>query len=108
MYLQSMGRKPDLTKINYTLDMEEGPFDELLSAAEAAEIWGMDQSTIRKAIESGRMIPGRDCRKFGKQWVVTVEAMARVFSRTDAHNSGPWSTYMTSLRIAKKAAESPE
>lgn len=56
-----------------------GPFEGLLSLAEAAEMWDIDPSTIRKAILDHRLVEGKDCRKFGKQWVVSEDAMHRVF-----------------------------
>lgn len=89
--------------INYTLDTERGPFAQLLSFAEAAEIWGIDQSTLRKAVAAGRLVEGRDCRKFGKQWVVTVEAMRKLYQG----NWNPWVSFLTDLRKAR-AAENPE
>lgn len=52
-----------------------GPFQNLFSIAEAADLWCINESTLRKAIADGRMIPGKDCRKFGKQWVVTYRYM---------------------------------
>lgn len=89
-------------EMNYTLDMAGTKFAELLSFAEAAEIWRVDQSTIRKAVSDGRLVPGHDCRKFGKQWVITVEAMARVFNRTACpHDYSPWSEHLTKLRKAE-------
>lgn len=78
------------------LDMKGGPFADLLSIAEAAEIWGKEQSTLRKAIQDGRLKPGKDCRKFGKQWVVTADAMNREFG-----GWAPWSTYLADLRKAQ-------
>lgn len=86
------------------LDMRGGPFDELLSFAEAAEIWGVDQSALRKAVASGRLQPGRDCRKFGKQWVVTANAMHREFRGGWA----PWAEYLVKLKKARKARENPD
>lgn len=59
----------------YDQSYNNGPFEGLFSIAEAAYLWRKDESTIRKAISSGRLIPGIDCRKFGKQWVVTYWAM---------------------------------
>lgn len=88
--------------INYTLENERGNFYRLLSFAEAAEIWGVDQSALRKAVSAGRLRPGRDCRKFGKQWVVTVDAMAREFRGGLA----PFSRFLVDLRKAR-AAENP-
>ena len=80
------------------LDMRGGPFDELLSFAEAAEIWRVDQSALRKAVAAGRLQPGRDCRKFGKQWVVTAEAMHREFRG----GWEPWARYLVELKKARK------
>lgn len=74
------------------LKLEGGRFARLLAAAEAAEIWGLDTSTIRKAISDGRLVDGNDCRKFGKQWVVTVEGMARLYGWD------PWSSYIRDVR----------
>lgn len=85
-------------EINYTLDMEYGNFYRLLSFAEAAEIWKIDQSTLRKAVADGRLKPGKDCRKFGKQWVVTVDAMAREFRG----GLVPFSQFLVDLRKATK------
>ncbi|MDE7245468.1 MAG: helix-turn-helix domain-containing protein [Oscillospiraceae bacterium] len=78
----------------YTLNSRLGPFTNLLSLAEAAEIWRIDQSTIRKAIEAGRLKPEYDCRKFGKQWVVTAGAMRREFPRGASY----WDMYIADLR----------
>lgn len=71
-----------------------GSFAQLLSLSEAAEIWGIDESTIRKAIAAGRLKPGIDCRKFGKQWVVTAHAMRQVFAPFE----NTWSDFMYDLR----------
>ena len=83
------------------LDLSGGPFDGLLSVAEAAEIWKIDQSSIRKAITDGRLKEGWDCRKFGKQWVVTAAAMHKVFRG----GWSPWSQYLTELRKQRTAEE---
>jgi len=50
--------------------------DELMSTKEAAEIWGLDESTIRKRIDD---FPSGTVRKFGKQWVVSRKGMEKVF-----------------------------
>lgn len=54
-------------------------FDGLLSFAEAAEKWNLDDSTLRKAVASGKLIEGIDVKKFGKQWVIAESTMLRVF-----------------------------
>lgn len=57
----------------------ETPFDGLMSFADATELWGLNESTLRKAIIYGKLINGVDVCKFGKQWVVSVEAMKREY-----------------------------
>lgn len=69
-------------------EYQNGPFKDLLSLAEAAVIWRLDTSTIRKAIASSTLVEGEDCRKFGKQWVVSAKAMCR------AYGNYPWNRYM--------------
>ena len=54
-------------------------FDSLISCSDAADLWSMDESTIRKAISGGKFQPGIDVMKFGKQWVRTTKAMRREF-----------------------------
>lgn len=71
-----------------------GPFNQLLSLSEAAEIWGIDESTIRKAIAAGRLKTGWECRKFGKQWVVTAEAMRKTFAPYER----TWADFLSDLR----------
>ena len=56
-----------------------GKFDGLHALSTAAAIWDLDDSTLRKAIADGRLVIGEDCTKFGKQWVVTEEAMFRLY-----------------------------
>jgi hypothetical protein len=57
----------------------ETPFDGLMSFADASELWGLSESTLRKAVSYGKIVPGVDARKFGKQWVVSREAMGREY-----------------------------
>ena len=56
-------------------------FDNLLSIGEATKMWNLDDSTIRKAIARGKFVNGIDTQKFGKQWVITKEAMEREYSK---------------------------
>ena len=55
------------------------PFDGLLSFADASDLWNLSESTLRKAISYGKIVPGVDARKYGKQWIVTREAMQREY-----------------------------
>lgn len=59
------------------------PFTDLLSFKDAAKEWGIDDSTLRKAVAAGRLVDGEDVRKFGKQWIVTRSAMERVFGKKE-------------------------
>lgn len=55
------------------------PFDGLMSFGDATELWGLSESTLRKAIAYGKLTNGIDVCKFGKQWVVSVDAMNREY-----------------------------
>lgn len=55
------------------------PFADLLSFADATSIWGLNESTLRKAVSYQRLIEGIDVQKFGKQWIVTRSAMEREY-----------------------------
>ena len=57
----------------------ETPFDGLMAFSDATELWGLNESTLRKAIIYGKLVNGIDVCKFGKQWVVSVEAMKREY-----------------------------
>lgn len=55
------------------------PFDGLMAFTDATELWGLNESTLRKAISYGKLIRGVDACKYGKQWVVSAEAMKREY-----------------------------
>lgn len=55
------------------------PFDGLIAFSEATELWGLNESTLRKAISYGKLVNGVDACKFGKQWVVSIDAMKREY-----------------------------
>lgn len=55
------------------------PFDGLMAFSDATEIWGLNESTLRKAITYGKLINGIDVCKFGKQWVISINAMEREY-----------------------------
>lgn len=55
------------------------PFDGLMSLAEATELWGLNESTLRKAIHYGKLVEDVDARKYGKQWVVSTASMVREY-----------------------------
>lgn len=55
------------------------PFDGLMSFGDATELWGLNESTLRKAVTYGKLVNGVDVCKFGKQWVVSVASMKREY-----------------------------
>ena len=57
----------------------ETPFDGLMAFSDATELWGLNESTLRKAISYGKLVNGVDVCKFGKQWVVSIDAMKREY-----------------------------
>ncbi len=57
----------------------ETQFDGMMSFGEAAFIWGLNESTLRKAVGYGKLKNGTDVQKFGKQWVVLKSAMIREY-----------------------------
>lgn len=59
--------------------MEENIWDKLLSLKEAAELYNRDESTLKRAISSGRLVEGIDCKKFGRDWVILKSSMERVY-----------------------------
>lgn len=59
--------------------VEKTPFDDLMSLADATELWNLSESTLRKAISYGKIVSGVDARKYGKQWVITRQAMEREY-----------------------------
>ncbi len=55
------------------------PFDGLIAFSDATQLWNLNESTLRKAISYGKLVNGVDVCKFGKQWVVSVDAMNREY-----------------------------
>ena len=57
------------------------PFDGLIAMSDATLIWGLYESTLRKAIAYGKLVNGIDACKYGKQWVISAEAMKREYGQ---------------------------
>ena len=60
-------------------DTYETAFDHLISFADATALWGLSESTLRKAVSYGKLKDGVDVKKLGKQWIVTRDAMQREY-----------------------------
>ena len=54
-------------------------FDGLMALSDATALWGLNESTLRKAITYGKLTNGVDVCKFGKQWIVSMKAMQREY-----------------------------
>lgn len=55
------------------------PFDGLIALSDATVLWGLNESTLRKAISYGKLVNGVDVCKYGKQWVVCAASMQREY-----------------------------
>ena len=55
------------------------PFDRLMAFSDATELWCLNESTLRKAISYGKLKNGIVVCKFGKQWVISMDAMLREY-----------------------------
>ncbi|WP_346905947.1 helix-turn-helix domain-containing protein [Clostridium sp.] len=51
----------------------------VMTFAEATERWGLADSTLRKLVTTDKLQEGIDYRKSGKVWLITEEAMKRVY-----------------------------
>ena len=60
-------------------DLVDTPFDNLIALSDATILWGLNESTLRKAISYGKLQEGKDVMKYGKQWIITMEAMVREY-----------------------------
>ena len=60
------------------------PFDGLMAFSDATTLWGLNESTLRKAITYGKLVNGVDVCKYGKQWVISMDAMRREYGQPKA------------------------
>ena len=56
------------------------PFDNLMAFTDATEIWGLNESTLRKAIVYGKLVNGIDACKFGR---IIYDAAASITNPED-------------------------
>ena len=55
-----------------------------MSFADASELWGLSESTLRKTVSYGKIVAGVDARKYGKQWIITYDAIIREYGEPRA------------------------
>lgn len=70
-------RSNKMNKMNKKSDMDV--FGDLMAITEASKMYGTSVSTIKRKIREGVIVDGVDCKNYGKQWVITRDAMSRVF-----------------------------
>ena len=58
------------------------PFDGLIAFTDATQLWGLNESTLRKAVSYGKLRNGIDVCKYGKQWIISVDAMKREYGQS--------------------------
>ena len=63
----------------YENDSPTFEINNVMTVSEAAEIWGITEGAIRKAIKSDKFVPGIDYRKAGRITLICREAMMRVY-----------------------------
>ena len=68
-------------------DIIDNPFNGLMAFGDASRIWNLNESTLRKALVYGKLKAGIDCCKYGKQWIITREAMVREYGSPAIHTS---------------------
>lgn len=71
--------------------MENSVFQDLISLKDASIIWKIDDSVLRHAISSNKLIENVDVKKFGKQWVITRQAMERVYGYIPSNDEKAYS-----------------
>ncbi len=57
----------------------KGSFEGLYTFLEVAEIYGIDDSCLRKQVARGKFVIGEDVKKMGITWIITEQAMIKSF-----------------------------
>ena len=57
--------------------------DAVMTFAEATEKWGLADSTLRKLVKTNKLTENVDYRKSGKVWLITREAMEKVYGKLE-------------------------
>ena len=61
--------------------------NEVMTFAEATQRWGLADSTLRKLATTNKLLEGLDFRKSGKVWLITKEAMERIYGEEKCHKA---------------------
>ena len=57
----------------------KGSFEGLYTFLEVAEIYGINDSCLRKQVARDKFVIGEDVKKMGRTWIITEQAMVRSF-----------------------------
>lgn len=80
-------------------------FNGLMAFSDASRIWNLNESTLRKALVYGKIKAGIDCCKYGKQWVITTEAMCREYGIPKQKSTESDSFSWDNMAAAEEAPE---
>ena len=59
--------------------MANGSFEGLYTFGEAAKIYGLDDSCLRKRVARGKFVIGEDVKNMGATWIITEQALVSSF-----------------------------
>lgn len=68
--------------------MKNNDLFNIMTFSEAAKRWRIDDSTLRKLVNTDKIREGIDYRKSGKTWLITKEAMKRVYGECNNEKTG--------------------
>ena len=57
----------------------KGSFEGLYTFLEVAEIYGIDDSCLRKQVDRNKFVIGEEVKKMGRTWIITEQAMIKSF-----------------------------
>lgn len=57
----------------------KGSFEGLYTFLEVAEIYGIDDSCLRKQVARDKFVIGEEVKKMGRTWIITEQAMVKSF-----------------------------
>lgn len=58
---------------------ENGCLHTVMTFPEAAERWGLGESTLRSMVRDNRLEENKDYRKSGRSWLITETAMIKLY-----------------------------
>lgn len=55
-------------------------WQQLIDMSTAEKLYNRDKSSIKRAIQKGKIKEGVDCQKFGRDWVFLKENMDKIYN----------------------------